>query len=99
MRHCGGMRRQRFGAAQADRKFRYLKAVEELKAFHLAALDKHGEGRASAQAVPIINILLPRVLYHAQIPQSLDLGMLRQIRTHRRGIFASTAHAQLQRLQ
>ena len=47
----------------------------------------------------VINILLPRVLYHPQIAEAFNLGMLREIRAYRCSIFARARHTQLQRLK
>ena len=99
MRHRCGMAGERFRAAQADRQLRHLQRIEETEALGFAALDEDGEGAARAGAVAVVDILLARVLDHAEVAQPFDLGMVFEEVAYLLCVLPCALHPQLDRFE
>ncbi len=99
MRHRRRVAGQRFGAAQADRQLGDFKVIQKAKTLCLAALDKDREGGTGTAAMAVIDILLTRIVDHAEISQPRHLGMRFQERADLGGIFARPAHPQFERFE
>ena len=99
VRHRGGVAGECFGSAQADRELGDAKRVEECERFGLTALDEQRKCTARPLAVPRIDILLARVGDHAEIAQSVDLGVVLEEGADLSRVFARAGHPQFDGFQ
>ena len=99
MRHAGRVAGERLRSAEADCQLGDFQRVEETETFRFAAPDEDREGAACAEAVAIVNVLLPRILDHAEIAQPFDFGMAFEESADFCRILARALHPQFHRFQ